>query len=151
VHFHGLPSARSMSPIQALRCVADALLRWTFGANRVQLEVDVKLLGEFLEALQADSSRAEVDITSLGTGRSSTCECEMYHYVGIRKLTIPQAHDAERRDQNHLLRLLVENEMSRLLVWANPLNEADYGVDHPSWDPLLAAVSLSLLVRCPVI
>lgn len=39
--------------------------------------------------------------------------------------------------------------MARLLVWANPLNEPDYGVDRPSWDPLLSTVSnlLYLLLR----
>jgi hypothetical protein len=43
--------------------------RWTFGANRVQLDVDIKLLNEFLEALHADSLRADHDVTSLDIPR----------------------------------------------------------------------------------
>lgn len=65
---------------------------------------------------------------------------------GDYRLTKAEAYDDERREQNHLLSLLVENEMSRLLVWANPLNEADYGADHPSWDPLLTTVGSLLLL-----
>ncbi|KAF8320103.1 atypical/PIKK/PI4K protein kinase [Clavulina sp. PMI_390] len=92
--------------------------QWSMGANRVQLEVDVKLLQELLDALQNESGRADADISSLG--------------VGGRKATA-----TDRRDQNRLLRVLVENEISRLLVWANPLNESTYGSDRPPWDHLI--------------
>ena len=34
------------------------------------------------------------------------------------------------KDMNLLLRLLVENEISRLNVWSNPGNEVSRGLDH---------------------
>lgn len=59
----------------------------------------------------------------------------------IVKPSLLLAYEADRREQNRLLQVLVENEMSRLRVWANPLNETSQGTDHPAWDPLIPAVS----------
>lgn len=53
------------------------------------------------------------------------------------------------KDMNQLLRLLVENEISRLCVWRNPTNEARRGGDHINFiQKHLADVSINPLVFC---
>ena len=117
--------------IRAQSC--DIVPRWTFGANRIQLDVDVKLLREFLEALQGDSLRADHDVSSLEEaspvpGKLSSCDlCDL-------SFTCLPGHDSLRKERNNLLRVLVENEISRLRVWANPSNETALGTDHPGTD-----------------
>lgn len=52
--------------------------RWTYGANRVQIDADVKVLSEFLSYLQTDSVRASAVISSLSPAQTpsrSTCTC----------------------------------------------------------------------------
>jgi hypothetical protein len=39
--------------------------RWSFGSNRIQVQAEIKLLGEVLAALQNDHIRGDYDITSL--------------------------------------------------------------------------------------
>lgn len=39
--------------------------RWSFGSNRIQVQAEIKLLGEVLHALQNDHIRGDHDITSL--------------------------------------------------------------------------------------
>ncbi|KAF8334229.1 uncharacterized protein EI90DRAFT_3051526 [Cantharellus anzutake] len=103
--------------------------QWTYGANRIQLNIDVKLMQEFLETLQKDSLRADHDITSLDQIKKNG------------------DYEKMRLEQSHLLRVLVENEISRLLVWNNPANEPGRGSDEPSWDPLIAPDFWAKLVR----
>jgi len=43
--------------------------RWSYGANRVQVEADVKVLSEFLTYLQTDSVRGPPSISSLAPAR----------------------------------------------------------------------------------
>ncbi|KIK92048.1 hypothetical protein PAXRUDRAFT_830328 [Paxillus rubicundulus Ve08.2h10] len=89
--------------------------QWSFGANRVQLDADVKVLSEFLGHLQTDTVRCLVSLSSLSptqtTAKNSPC---------ISRL----------KSINHPLRLLVENEIYRLTVWANPSNDVRRGHDH---------------------
>lgn len=57
-----------------LRLVALSLtdfLRWSYGANRVQLDVDIKLLSEVLSYLQADAIRGYPAISSLHAAAQS--------------------------------------------------------------------------------
>ena len=48
-----------------------------------------------------------------------------------------------RIEQSKLLCALVENEISRLLVWANPTNEPNREPDEPAWDSLVTPVRAS--------
>ncbi|KAG7092795.1 hypothetical protein E1B28_009114 [Marasmius oreades] len=91
--------------------------QWSYGSNRVQLDADVRVLSEFLSYLQTDSIRSTLAITSLApvllTSRAA-------YYSGRLK------------EMNHPLRLLVENELFRLSVWANPIIDPKRGADHVS-------------------
>jgi phosphatidylinositol 4-kinase len=44
--------------------------RWTYGASRVQVDADIKLLNEFLESLQSDVVRGSMTVTSFEEPRS---------------------------------------------------------------------------------
>jgi hypothetical protein len=44
------------------------LSRWTYGASRVQVDADIKLLNEFLESLQSDVVRGSTAVTSFESG-----------------------------------------------------------------------------------
>lgn len=62
----GSPSDRCKSRIIMLRCVAKkAARRWSYGANKVQLHTDVKLLSEFLSCLSNDVGRNNPSLSSL--------------------------------------------------------------------------------------
>ncbi|KAH8099528.1 atypical/PIKK/PI4K protein kinase [Cristinia sonorae] len=88
--------------------------QWSYGANRVQIDADVKLLSEFLSYLQADTVRGYPTISSLAAGQSHKSS----HYMTVVK------------NLNNPLRLLVDNEIFRLMVWTNPTNDTKRGVDH---------------------
>ncbi|KAK7467455.1 Phosphatidylinositol 4-kinase stt4 [Stygiomarasmius scandens] len=94
--------------------------QWSYGANRVQVDADIKILSEFLSYLQSDSIRSAVTVSSLApvqfTPRAS--------YYATRL-----------RDINQPLKLLVDNEIFRLTVWANPTNDPKRGSDHTSVIP----------------
>lgn len=65
--------------------------------------------------------------------RNSRLELLVNYYLRLRDyvLTFALAVYASRvRDINQPLRLLVENEIFRLNVWANPMNEPKRGTDH---------------------
>ena len=47
-------------------------------------------------------------------------------------LTLLQDYTGRLKEMNHPLRLLVENELFRLSVWANPANDPKRGADHVS-------------------
>ncbi|KAG8764613.1 phosphatidylinositol-4- kinase [Ceratobasidium sp. 428] len=91
--------------------------QWSFAANLVQVNTDIKLLNEFLEVIQQDSIRADHVTSSLQLERVSS-RSPAYH--------------GKHRAQNSLLKLLIENEISRLRVWANPTNDPKRGVDYLS-------------------
>ncbi|KAG9016282.1 phosphatidylinositol-4- kinase [Tulasnella sp. 427] len=86
--------------------------QWSFGANRVQIDADVKLLNAFLDAVQQDGVRADHLTTSMTAERHAS------------------RGSARQKSLNNLLRLLVENEIVRLNVWSNPTNDFRRGPDH---------------------
>ncbi|KAF9227759.1 hypothetical protein BS17DRAFT_726240 [Gyrodon lividus] len=89
--------------------------QWSFGANRVQVDADIKVLSEFLGHLQTDTLRCLVSLSSMSHTQSAAKNSP---YI------------ARLKNINHPLRLLVENEIYRLTVWANPSNDARRGHDH---------------------
>ncbi|QRV86070.1 phosphatidylinositol 3- and 4-kinase [Ceratobasidium sp. AG-Ba] len=91
--------------------------QWSFGANLVQVNTDVKLLNEFLEVIQQDNIRADHVTSSLQPDRAASRS---------------PAYLSKHRAQNGLLKLLIENEISRLRVWANPTNDLKRGTDYLS-------------------
>ncbi|KAG8826070.1 phosphatidylinositol-4- kinase [Serendipita sp. 401] len=95
-----------------------ARAQWTYGASRVQVDADIKLLNEFLEALQSDVVRGSTGVTSLDGDRTQASKGVGADYLN------------RLRNMNVLLRLLVENEIYRLTVWANPSNELKRGTDY---------------------
>ncbi|CAA7271519.1 unnamed protein product [Cyclocybe aegerita] len=86
--------------------------QWSYGANRVQVDADIKVLSEFLSYLQSDSVRGPAAISSLSPSRLSAT----YYAERMGSLNLP-------------LRLLTENEISRLSVWSNPTNDVKRGAD----------------------
>ncbi|KAG2132611.1 hypothetical protein BD769DRAFT_1666055 [Suillus cothurnatus] len=88
--------------------------QWSFGANRVQVDADIKVMSEFLVHLQGDSLRNMSSLSSL-TPHQSTSKTSQYA--------------TRLKNINQPLRLLIENEIFRLTVWANPSNEAKRGSD----------------------
>ncbi|CAE6500527.1 unnamed protein product [Rhizoctonia solani] len=91
--------------------------QWSFGANLIQVNTDIKLLNEFLEVIQHDNIRADHVTSSLQLDKSSSRSPE---YL------------SKHRSQNSLLKLLIENEIARLRVWANPTNDLKRGQDYLS-------------------
>ncbi|KAF8759029.1 PI3 PI4-kinase family [Rhizoctonia solani] len=91
--------------------------QWSFGANLVQVNADIKLLNEFLEVIQHDNTRADHVTSSLQLEKSTSRHPE---YL------------SKHRSQNSLLKLLIENEIGRLRVWANPTNDLKRGQDYLS-------------------
>ncbi|KAJ7085721.1 hypothetical protein B0H15DRAFT_846088 [Mycena belliarum] len=89
--------------------------QWSYGANRVQVDADIKVVSELLSYLQTDSVRGSVAISSLSPAQSASRSSQF-----VTKL----------RSLNNPLKLLVENEIFRLTVWANPTNDPKRGTDH---------------------
>ncbi|ELU44766.1 phosphatidylinositol 4-kinase beta [Rhizoctonia solani AG-1 IA] len=97
--------------------ILNSASRWSFGANLVQVNADIKLLNEFLEVIQHDNTRADHVTSSLQLEKSTSRHPE---YL------------SKHRSQNSLLKLLIENEIGRLRVWANPTNDLKRGQDYLS-------------------
>ncbi|KAG6828586.1 hypothetical protein H0H92_007376 [Tricholoma furcatifolium] len=89
--------------------------QWSYGANRAQVDADIKILGEFLSCLQTDAIRGTSEISSLNPARKPSRST--YYANRLRSINLP-------------LRLLTENEMTRLAVWNNPTNDPKRGSDH---------------------
>ncbi|KAI0782195.1 atypical/PIKK/PI4K protein kinase [Abortiporus biennis] len=88
--------------------------QWSYGANRVQIDADIKLLSEFLSLLQSDAVRGYEAISSLAPAPTS----KSAYYTNRLKSV------------NTLLKVLIDSEISRLTVWANPCNDPKRGADH---------------------
>lgn len=88
--------------------------QWSYGANRVQVDADIKILSEFLSYLQTDTVRGSPLISSLSPVQSMSRST--YYASRMRSLNLP-------------LRLLTENEIFRLSVWMNPANDPKKGSD----------------------
>jgi phosphatidylinositol 4-kinase A len=54
----------------------------------------------------------------------------MVIFLILRMLKLLIEYTSRLKSINHPLRLLVENEIFRLAVWANPSNEVKRGTDH---------------------
>ncbi|ETW86100.1 hypothetical protein HETIRDRAFT_60199 [Heterobasidion irregulare TC 32-1] len=94
--------------------------QWSHGANRLQMDADMKLLGEFLSCLQSDTARCFYQVSSLSPSQNSSadsCIAFSAYITRLKNLSAP-------------LKLLVENEMYRLSVWGNPINDAKRGADY---------------------
>ncbi|KAL0946563.1 hypothetical protein HGRIS_012767 [Hohenbuehelia grisea] len=88
--------------------------QWSYGANRVQIDADMKALSEFFSCLQTDAICATSTISSLSMAQS---------------LSSNSRYAARLRNINKPLRLLVENEIFRLNVWSNPTNDPRRSAD----------------------
>ncbi|KAF9526949.1 hypothetical protein CPB83DRAFT_856867 [Crepidotus variabilis] len=86
--------------------------QWSYGANAVQVDLDIKILSEFLSVLQSDSVRGPPSISSLSPVRVTSA----YYADRMRNLNLP-------------LRLLTENEIYRLSVWSNATNDTKKSPD----------------------
>ncbi|CDO73608.1 hypothetical protein BN946_scf185014.g78 [Trametes cinnabarina] len=92
--------------------------QWSYGSNRVQIDTDIKLLSEFLSYLQVDTIRGFPAISSLAPAYAPSQPSLWIEYMAaLKNLVLP-------------LRLLVENEVFRLTVWSNPVNDPKRGTDH---------------------
>ncbi|THH17523.1 hypothetical protein EW146_g3305 [Bondarzewia mesenterica] len=89
--------------------------QWSHGANRLQIDADLKLLSEFLSCLQTDTVRMSHQISSLALA-----------YV----TSIDSAYVARLKNMSIPLKLLVENEMYHLSIWGNPMNDLKRGPDY---------------------
>ncbi|THG97697.1 hypothetical protein EW026_g4356 [Hermanssonia centrifuga] len=89
--------------------------QWSYGANRIQIDTDVKVLSEFLSYLQGDAIRGLPAISSFSPMQSVS---NTSYYRSLLKT------------YNTPLRLLVDNEIFRLTVWANPSSDLKRGIDH---------------------
>ncbi|GJJ07619.1 hypothetical protein Clacol_001823 [Clathrus columnatus] len=85
--------------------------QWSFGANRVQLDTEIRLLNEFLILVQGDLVKDGLNVSVLSVSK---------------KDSRPRIF----KEWNQLLRLLVESEIARLCVWRNPSNDPQRGTDH---------------------
>nr|XP_031861737.1 uncharacterized protein CI109_002970 [Kwoniella shandongensis]KAA5528809.1 hypothetical protein CI109_002970 [Kwoniella shandongensis] len=88
--------------------------QWSFGSDRIQVGAEVKLLEDFLLAVQGDHVRGDHSTSSLNDRTPA------FLVQGSRSI---QEYTAQHKDRVKLLVLLVENEISRLIVWCNPANE----------------------------
>ncbi|KAI7952678.1 hypothetical protein MJO29_008309 [Puccinia striiformis f. sp. tritici] len=93
---------------------------FSFGSNRLQHESELRLLQELLEMVKVDVPVNAYHLSSLGTN------------ANLRLLPgrlSPSAASLAHTDRNRLLQLFLENEILRLMVWHNPLNDPKKGKD----------------------
>ncbi|KAI0046132.1 atypical/PIKK/PI4K protein kinase [Auriscalpium vulgare] len=89
--------------------------QWSHGANRVQMDADHRLLQEFLSVINLDTARLSHQISSLGPMQAASMNST--YVTRMKNMAVP-------------LKLLLENEMYRLSVWANPINDLKRGPDY---------------------
>ena len=104
--------------------ISSSVCRWSYGANKIQIHTDVKLLSEFLSCLGNDAGRNNPSLSSLPPSPAPRALVFFLYGYGTHRIS-------ERGAQNmaQVLRLLVENEILRLNVWNNPTNDPKRGVD----------------------
>lgn len=107
------------------------LTRWTYGADRVQLNADIKVVSEFSSFLQTDAVRGLPTISSLSPLQTvSRISCKYPVCPVVRcALIFLSDYNTRLRDLNVPMRLLVESELSRLSVWVNPMNDTKRSTD----------------------
>ncbi|WRT70200.1 uncharacterized protein IL334_007194 [Kwoniella shivajii] len=89
--------------------------QWSFGSDRIQVGAEIKLLQDLLAVIQEDKIRGDHSTSSLSDRNPAFL---------IRGSASMREYEGQHRDRVQLLQLLVENEVSRLSVWSNPLGEA---------------------------
>ncbi|KZO97923.1 atypical/PIKK/PI4K protein kinase [Calocera viscosa TUFC12733] len=97
--------------------------QWSFGGDRVQIDADIKILQEFSRVIFSDGIRGDHLTTSLSTSHPGFC------MPGASSLA---EYAVQHKNRNELLRLLVENEIQRLIVWVNPANDLRREQDQPA-------------------
>ncbi|OWZ76646.1 phosphatidylinositol 4-kinase [Cryptococcus neoformans Bt85] len=88
--------------------------QWSYGSDRIQVGAEIKLLQDFLSAVANDGIRAEHYTSSMADRTPA------FLIPGASSI---QEYLVQHKDRVRLLQLLVENEISRLAVWSNPVNE----------------------------
>lgn len=93
---------------------------WSYGADRLQMQEDVRAIQRLLEIVRDDANAAgpHLHISS----RTLPFEHEM---------KTSQTRPAKYRSLQQVLILHLENEIQRLAVWINPLGDAKRGQDPP--------------------
>lgn len=109
--------------------------RWSRGSNRLQMDADSKLLTEFLSILQLDAARLAHEVSSLGQTQatsmnSSKCTYPFSQLQSMKKRCLNSGYISRLKSHSVPLKLLVENELYRLSVWANPVNDVRRGADY---------------------
>lgn len=85
----------------------------------------MKLLSEFLSCLSNDVARNNLSLSSLSPRPVFRA---LSPASNIRELT--ECIEGGAQNTTQVLRLLVENEILRLNVWNNPVNDPKRGVDN---------------------
>ncbi|KJE03847.1 phosphatidylinositol 4-kinase [Cryptococcus gattii NT-10] len=88
--------------------------QWSYGSDRIQVGAEIKLLQDFLAAVANDGIRAEHYTSSMADRTPA------FLIPGVSSI---QEYLVQHKDRVRLLQLLVENEITRLAVWTNPVNE----------------------------
>lgn len=99
--------------------------RWTYGANKIQIHTDVKLLSEFSSCLTNDVGRDNPSLSSL-----SPSPAPRTLSFALKFIELIEHKERGAQSMGQVLRLLVENEILRLNVWNNPTNDPKRGVDN---------------------
>ncbi len=91
---------------------------WSYGADRLQLQEDIRAMQRLLQVMGDDGQRpfAHISSRSLPSDHPHKFSQDM-----------PQVH----KNMKQLLVLHLENEIQRLAVWTNPLEDARRGKDPP--------------------
>lgn len=102
--------------------------QWSFGSDRIQVGAEIKLLQEFAQAITDDHVRGDYSTSSMsdrppallirGERTGHVCSQLTAGSTTLHEYTV------QHRDRVRILQLLVENEINRLSVWCNPVNEA---------------------------
>ena len=102
--------------------------QWSFGSDRIQVGAEIRLLQEFSAAIGADHVRGDY-MTSSMSDRPPALLVRGEFLRGrqcgelIPGSTSLHEYTNQHRDRVKVLQLLLENEINRLSVWCNPVNE----------------------------
>jgi phosphatidylinositol 4-kinase len=89
---------------------------WSYGADRLQLTEDIKAMQRLMAVAKFDHGFPAAALSSRATAMS-------------QQPTGPAALSARQQNLQRLLLLHLENEIQRLSVWNNPLEDGKRGSD----------------------
>lgn len=93
---------------------------WSFGSSRVQVRAEIQLLREVLALLTRDRPSGVESVTSFPPDPS---------YIRLAgHVSVPQAAQKAGQQQKVLIPL-IENELHRCSIWANPMHASERGSD----------------------